>query len=186
MPHRRQCRRAGRDRRPRHSPTRSTCSCCSCRPGASPNRAKYSVEPTMSANASAAWRWMRRVSSSCSSLRAKVLHARPPYRAVGALTTRYTGCGRRGRCRSKGEVMGLRLKFNLVLLVMFSLGLGVSAYVSYELLQRNARDEVQRSAGLMMEAALSMRVYTVGQVRPHLRVVEDEFLPQAAPALGAP
>jgi len=43
--------------------------------------------------------------------------------------------------------MGLRLKFNLVLLVMFSLGLGTSAYISYQLLQRNARDEVQRSAG---------------------------------------
>ena len=81
--------------------------------------------------------------------------------------------------------MGLRLKFNLVLLVVFSLGLGASAYVSYELLQRNARDEVVRSAGLMMEAALSMRAYTVGQVRPHLRVVEDEFLPQSVPAFGA-
>src|SRR5204863_9932356 len=81
--------------------------------------------------------------------------------------------------------MGLRLKFNLVLLVMFSLGLGTSAYISYELLQRNARDEVQRSAGLIMEAALSMRAYTVGQVRPHLRIVEDEFLPQGVPAFGA-
>jgi len=81
--------------------------------------------------------------------------------------------------------MGLRLKFNLVLLAVFSLGLGASAYVSYELLQKNARDEVLRSAGLMMEAALSMRAYTVGQVRPHLRVVEDEFLPQSVPAFGA-
>jgi len=81
--------------------------------------------------------------------------------------------------------MGLRLKFNLVLLVVFILGLGVSAYVSYELLQRNARDEVLRSAGLMMEAALSMRAYTVGHVRPNLRVVEDEFLPQSVPAFGA-
>jgi len=81
--------------------------------------------------------------------------------------------------------MGLRLKFNLVLLVVFILGLVVSAYVSYELLQRNARDEVLRSAGLMMEAALSMRAYTVGHVRPNLRVVEDEFLPQSVPAFGA-
>jgi len=112
--------------------------------------------------------------------RAEILHARRPYRAVAALTTRYTPSA-----RFKGDVMGLRLKFNLVLLVMFSLGLGTSAYISYQLLQRNARDEVQRSAGLMMEAALSMRAYTVGQVRPHLRVVEDEFLPQSVPAFGA-
>jgi HAMP domain-containing protein len=81
--------------------------------------------------------------------------------------------------------VGLRLKFNLVLLMVFSLGLGVSAYVSHELLQQNARDEVLRSAGLMMEAALSMRSYTVGHVRPNLRIVEDEFLPQSVPAFGA-
>jgi protein-histidine pros-kinase len=81
--------------------------------------------------------------------------------------------------------MGLRLKFNLVLLLVFGAGLGVSAYLSRELLEQNARDEVLRSAGVMMEAALSMRSYTVGQVRPHLRVVEDEFLPQSVPAYGA-
>src|SRR3954469_16540202 len=81
--------------------------------------------------------------------------------------------------------MGLRLKFNLVLLVVFLLGLGVSGYISYELLHKNARDEVLRTAGVMMEAALSMRAYTVGQVRPHLRVAEDEFLPQSVPAFSA-
>ena len=43
--------------------------------------------------------------------------------------------------------MGLRLKFNLVLLLVFVLGLGVTGYVSYELLHRNARDEVLRNAG---------------------------------------
>ena len=62
--------------------------------------------------------------------------------------------------------MGLRLKFNLVLLVVFLLGLGVTGYISRELLYKNAREEVLRTAGVMMEAALSMRSYTVGQVRP--------------------
>jgi HAMP domain-containing protein len=81
--------------------------------------------------------------------------------------------------------MGLRLKFNLVLLVVFLLGLGVSGYISYNLLHKNARDEVLRNAGVMMEAALSMRAYTVGQVRDKLRVVEDEFLPQSVPAFSA-
>src|SRR5258706_11657721 len=90
------------------------------------------------------------------------------------------------RAKIEGVIdMGLRLKFNLVLLAVFLLGLGVSGYISYELLHRNARDEVLRTAGVMMEAALSMRAYTVGQVRPHLRVVEDEFLPQGVPAFGA-
>ena len=81
--------------------------------------------------------------------------------------------------------MGLRLKFNLVLFVVFLLGLGVSGYVSYDLLQRNARDEVLRNAGVMMEAALSMRTYTVNQVRDKLAPKEDEFLPQGVPAFAA-
>jgi HAMP domain-containing protein len=81
--------------------------------------------------------------------------------------------------------MGLRLKFNLVLLTVFVLGLGVTGYVSYELLHRNARDEVLRNAGVMMEAALSMRGYTVGQVRPNLVSDPDKFLPQSVPAFGA-
>jgi len=81
--------------------------------------------------------------------------------------------------------MGLRLKFNLVLLVVFVVGLGVTGYVSYELLHRNAREEVLRNAGVMMEASLSMRSYTVGQVRPNLASDPDKFLPQSVPAFGA-
>jgi hypothetical protein len=81
--------------------------------------------------------------------------------------------------------MGLRLKFNLVLLVVFVAGLGVTGYVSYELLHQNARDEVLRNAGVMMEASLSMRNYTVSQVRPNLAVDPDKFLPQSVPAFGA-
>ena len=81
--------------------------------------------------------------------------------------------------------MGLRLKFNLVLLAVFAVGLGATGYVSYELLHRNAQEEVLRNAGVMMEAALSMRSYTVAQVRPNLAVDPDKFLPQSVPAFGA-
>lgn len=82
--------------------------------------------------------------------------------------------------------MGLRLKFNLVLAVVFLAGLGVSAWVSYGLLLRNARDEITRSAGLMMETALAVRGYTVSQVRPHLEMqLMRVFLPQSVPAYAA-
>jgi len=81
--------------------------------------------------------------------------------------------------------MGLRSKFNLVLLFVFALGLAVSGYISYDLLHRNARDEVLRNAGVMMEAALSMRQYTVSQVRDKLVQKEEEFLPQSVPAFAA-
>jgi HAMP domain-containing protein len=81
--------------------------------------------------------------------------------------------------------MGLRLKFNLVLLVVFICGLGATGYISYELLHRNARDEVLRNAGVMMESALSMRGYTVGKVRPLLPYDPDKFLPESVPAFAA-
>ena len=80
--------------------------------------------------------------------------------------------------------MGLRLKFNLALLAVFIPGIGISAYLSYNLLHKNAREEVLRNAGVMMEAALSMRAYTVGQVRDKL-AQSDEFVKQSVPAFAA-
>ncbi len=82
--------------------------------------------------------------------------------------------------------MGLRLKFNIVLAVVFGAGMAVSAWVSHELLQRNAKQETLRNAGLMMEAALSIRGYTVKQVKPHLESqLAETFLPQTVPAFAA-
>jgi len=82
--------------------------------------------------------------------------------------------------------MGLRLKFNIVLFLVFAAGMGVSAYVSHKLLQDNAKEEVLRNAGLMMEAALSIRGYTVTQVKPHLESqLAETFLPQTVPAYAA-
>jgi protein-histidine pros-kinase len=81
--------------------------------------------------------------------------------------------------------MGLRLKFNLVLFLVFVLGLAVSGWVSFDLLHKTAREEVLRNAGVMMEAALSMRTYTVSQVRDKLVQKEGEFLPQSVPAFAA-
>ncbi len=82
--------------------------------------------------------------------------------------------------------MGLRLKFNLVLLAVFALGFAVSGIISWNLLQRNARDEVVRNAELLMEAALAVRGYTVAQVKPHLdEKLAQVFLPQSVPAYAA-
>jgi len=82
--------------------------------------------------------------------------------------------------------MGLRLKFNLVLLLVLVLGLTVTAYISWGLLQRDARQEVVRTADLMMEAALAIRAYTVEQVRPQLDLqLMRVFLPQSVPAYAA-
>ena len=82
--------------------------------------------------------------------------------------------------------MGLRLKFNLVLLLVFALGFAITAYVSWNLLQRNSREEVVRNADIMMEAALAILSYTVDQVRPQLDLqLMRVFLPQSVPAFAA-
>jgi protein-histidine pros-kinase len=82
--------------------------------------------------------------------------------------------------------MGLRLKFNIVLALVFAAGMAVSAYVSHQLLQNNAKQEVLRNAGLMMEAALAVRGYTVKQVKPLIESqLAETFLPQSVPAYAA-
>ena len=82
--------------------------------------------------------------------------------------------------------MGLRLKFNLVLVIVFLAGFAATGLVSRQLLQDNAREEVLRNARLMMDTALSVRAYTVEQVKPHLdRQLQEVFLPQSVPAYAA-
>lgn len=82
--------------------------------------------------------------------------------------------------------MGLRLKFNLVLVIVFLAGFAATGLVSRQLLQDNAREEVLRNARLLMDTALSVRAYTVEQVKPHLdRQLQEVFLPQTVPAYAA-
>jgi HAMP domain-containing protein len=82
--------------------------------------------------------------------------------------------------------MGLRLKFNLVLVMVFLGGFAAAGFVSREMLLENAREEVLRNARLMMDTALSVRAYTVDQVKPHLdKQLEEVFLPQTVPAYAA-
>jgi protein-histidine pros-kinase len=82
--------------------------------------------------------------------------------------------------------MGLRLRFNLILTVIFALGLTVSGFVCHDLLQRHAREEVVHTAELMIEAAQAFRAYTVNEIRPLLSdQLHDTFLPQTVPAYAA-
>lgn len=82
--------------------------------------------------------------------------------------------------------MGLLAKFNLVMLLVFILGITGVGLVSYEVLQRNAREEVLHTAGIMMEGAMAVRNYTIEEIRPLLSVdLNKEFLPQSVPAYAA-
>ncbi|HEX9671955.1 MAG TPA: DUF3365 domain-containing protein [Burkholderiales bacterium] len=82
--------------------------------------------------------------------------------------------------------MKLIVKFNLVFIVVFLLGLGAAGYVSNELLQKNAREEIVLNARLVMESALAARAYTSTQVGPLLQTqMKYTFLPQSVPAYSA-
>ena len=82
--------------------------------------------------------------------------------------------------------MGLRLKFNLCLLVILTLGMASFGVLGYSMLQRNARDEAMNAAQMMMESALAVRTYTTASVKPALESrLETEFLPQSVPAFAA-
>lgn len=82
--------------------------------------------------------------------------------------------------------MRLTTKFNLVLFVVFSLGLAIAGYISYTVLHKHAREEVLTHAGMMMEAAMAIRSYTVNEIRPLLTLqMKREFLPQSVPSYAA-
>jgi HAMP domain-containing protein len=82
--------------------------------------------------------------------------------------------------------MRLVVKFNLVLLAVFGVGLGSAAFIARALVQKDARTEVLEDARLIMESALASRAYTSAQIAPLLaKQLDAEFLPQSVPAFGA-
>ncbi len=82
--------------------------------------------------------------------------------------------------------MKLLVKFNLVFLVVFALGLGASSYVARKLLQEGAHEEVLDRARLLMESAMAVSSYTSTQVAPLLQTqMTYTFLPQSVPAYSA-
>lgn len=82
--------------------------------------------------------------------------------------------------------MCLRTKFNLVLLLVFVLGLCGSGAVFYSMLQQHAREEVVQNASVMMAAAMAVRGYTVEHVKPNLiEKSKETFLPETVPAFAA-
>ena len=82
--------------------------------------------------------------------------------------------------------MKLIVKFNLVFIAVFLIGLGIAAHVADQLLQNNAREEMLHSARLVMETALATRGYTSSQVGPLLQTqMKYGFLPQSVPAYSA-
>ena len=82
--------------------------------------------------------------------------------------------------------MGLRLKFNLILLLVTLLCmLGTGLYAN-KVLQDNAREETIDKARIMMESAKAVRQYTVNEIKPLLVAQQKrKFLPQTVPSYAA-
>jgi protein-histidine pros-kinase len=82
--------------------------------------------------------------------------------------------------------MKLLLKFNLVLIIVFAIGIAATTYVSRDLLQRNARDEIYENAKLLIESALAVRAYTSRHIAPLLETqIKYEFRPEMVSAYSA-
>ena len=82
--------------------------------------------------------------------------------------------------------MNLKLRFNLVFIVLFLIALAVAGGTVYRLVQANASAEVVRDAQRLMDVAIAVRGYTVDNIKPHLDpLLERHFLPETVPAFAA-
>ena len=80
--------------------------------------------------------------------------------------------------------MKLLVKFNVLLVAVFALGLAATYFEARGFLERQAQDQVLREAGLMAATASATRIYTEEMVTPYLAKAGDQdgvFLPQTIP-----
>jgi HAMP domain-containing protein len=82
--------------------------------------------------------------------------------------------------------MGLRAKFNLVILAAFAVGFLIAAIVLNRVFIDNARSQILQNASIMMTAANAIRTYTAQDLVPLLPVEHDgKFVPETVPAYAA-
>jgi HAMP domain-containing protein len=82
--------------------------------------------------------------------------------------------------------VGLRAKFNLLMLVVAIVGAGLFALAAEPLVNAVAREEVLQSSRIMMESAAGARKYTSEQIAPILKPqIGQHFYPQSVSAYAA-
>lgn len=82
--------------------------------------------------------------------------------------------------------MGLKAKFNLAMLAVFAVGLGLTAAFSWRVVHATARQAVLRQAALLIAEASAIRHYTDTQIGPLLAAQNQaRFLPQSIPFFAA-
>jgi protein-histidine pros-kinase len=84
----------------------------------------------------------------------------------------------------RGPSLKLLVKFNLLLVGVFALGLAATWFEARQFLREQAQGEVLREAGLLAASATATRIYTEESVTPYLAKFGDGngvFLPQTIP-----
>jgi HAMP domain-containing protein len=82
--------------------------------------------------------------------------------------------------------MGLKAKFNLVMIAAFVIGLALAAAYSWHVAQQDARRDVEHEARIMLTEATAIRHYTDAQISPLLAAQDQQrFLPQSIPFFAA-
>jgi len=82
--------------------------------------------------------------------------------------------------------VGLRAKFNLLMLAVAVVGVGLFALAAEPLVNAVAREEVLQSSRIMMESAAGARKYTSEQIAPILKpLIGQHFYPQSVSAYAA-
>ena len=82
--------------------------------------------------------------------------------------------------------MHLLIRINLAFGVILALAAAAWSFEGSSVLRDNAKREVVREAGLMMDSALASRAYTAGEIVPSLTTqMQSGFLPQSVPFYAA-
>ena len=82
--------------------------------------------------------------------------------------------------------MGILAKFNLLMLAVTAIGVGLFALAANRLVNVLAREDVLQSARVIMDGAAGARKYTAEQITPLLKDrMEHRFYPEAVAAYGA-
>ncbi len=84
--------------------------------------------------------------------------------------------------------MKLLMKFNLIFAAVFGLGLVATGYTAREFLLKNAREQVEAQAKLMMQTAIATRTYTNKHIKPLLdprQAKENQFWSASVPSFSA-
>ena len=82
--------------------------------------------------------------------------------------------------------MGLRTKFNLVMITAFVIGLAIATFLGWEITSEEAKRQMLNEATLIMRTGTAIRGYTQNEIKP---LINDQlavrFLPHSVPSFSA-